>query len=92
MDIDRLGTEERKDLMSKGLCFYCKEGKHLARECPKKKGKSIQQNRGNNSQDNGQKKRYGGRDAFAHIRAILHNMEEEEVEIFYATAKENKGF
>ena len=33
--------EERTDLMKKGLCFRCKKGGHLSRDCPEKKEKVV---------------------------------------------------
>lgn len=30
-----LGTNERNRLRERGLCFYCKTGRHLYRDCPK---------------------------------------------------------
>jgi hypothetical protein len=39
MDIDAMTMEERTSLMRRGLCFFCKLAGHLARDCPKKKGK-----------------------------------------------------
>ena len=33
--------EERTELMKKGLCFRCRKGGHLSRDCPEKKGKAM---------------------------------------------------
>ena len=34
MDIDRLTTEERTQLMKEGKCFKCRKQGHLSRDCP----------------------------------------------------------
>ncbi|KAF6742681.1 hypothetical protein DFP72DRAFT_830182 [Ephemerocybe angulata] len=36
MEIDSITIEERKQLMSEGKCFYCREKGHMSRACPKK--------------------------------------------------------
>ena len=40
MEIDAnvrpLTNRERDQMRKEGTCFYCREGKHLARDCPKK--------------------------------------------------------
>lgn len=35
--VAKLSDSERNELRRKGLCFYCKEGGHISRNCPKKK-------------------------------------------------------
>lgn len=37
-DRPKLSQEERERLKSQGLCFRCKIGKHLARDCPERNG------------------------------------------------------
>jgi Zinc knuckle len=37
----KLTEEQREKLRKEGLCFYCKEKGHLAFDCPKKTGKSL---------------------------------------------------
>jgi hypothetical protein len=46
----------RKELKARGACFYCKNGEHIIRECPKKhldrlKKKTVKQDPSNNSED-----------------------------------------
>ena len=41
MDVDALTMEERKELMEKRACFFCKKPGHFAREC---RSKQRQQN------------------------------------------------
>ena len=48
MDVDvitkvykAMTDEERAELMKKGLCFQCRKGGHLSRDCPEKKGKAT---------------------------------------------------
>ena len=31
-----LSEKEHECMMKEGICFYCREGKHLAWDCPKK--------------------------------------------------------
>ena len=80
MDIDRVETDERSEHIKKGLCFYCHEGGHLARDCPKKRrgGPSrFRQNKTKNKEE-----------AWAKIRAIYHELEEDEQEKLMETMAE----
>jgi hypothetical protein len=46
-----LSDKEKDRLKRSGLCFFCKEGRHMSRECPKKiSGAGVLQT-GNNSDD-----------------------------------------
>ncbi|KAF8968228.1 hypothetical protein BDZ97DRAFT_1916075 [Flammula alnicola] len=73
MDIDAMSVEERTELMRKGACFFCKEQGHRAADCPKKKGKQPTK-----KYEPPAKKKYNAKDAHAHIRALIEDMEEEE--------------
>ena len=65
MDVDQMSTEERTKLMKEGKCFRCKNFGHLSRDCPNKNG-------------NNAPKKWDGKSAAAHIRAIISSMSEEE--------------
>ena len=36
LKIAKLDMEERKHLMARGACFFCRKDGHLAKECPEK--------------------------------------------------------
>jgi len=82
MDIDALALEEKEKLKRAGMCFYCKEGKHLALHCPKK---------GNKKQEE-PKKALKGRDLYTQIRSMTSELTEEEKEALYEIAQEEGGF
>ena len=67
MDVDRLTVEERNQLMKEGRCFRCRERGHTAREHDK-----------DGNPPNNNKKKWTGKDAAAHIRAIIADMDEED--------------
>jgi hypothetical protein len=48
IEITSLSKEERDEYMKKGLCFYCKGTNHVSCDCPKKKGRGQDYQRGGN--------------------------------------------
>ena len=66
MDVDRLTIEERTKLMKEGRCFKCKKQGHLSRDCPGEK--TVEE----------PKKKWDGKSAAAHIRALIAGMSQEE--------------
>ena len=42
MDIDAMSVEKHEGLMKAGKCFYCEEHGHMAKDCPKRKGKQVE--------------------------------------------------
>ena len=67
MDMDRLTVEERAQLMKEGKCFRCKKPGHRASEHDKD---------GNPPPTNN--KKWTGKDAATHIRALIASMDKEE--------------
>ena len=64
MDINRLMTEERTQLMKEGKCFKCRKQGHLSRDCP--------------PQGTEMPKPWNGKGAATHIRSIIYGMTQEE--------------
>jgi hypothetical protein len=71
MDIDRLGMDERTELMRKGACFNCRQVGHIAKDCPRK-----QWNGGGNQSNQALR----GKALHAHIRTLMGNLTEQERE------------
>jgi hypothetical protein len=49
IEINSLTKDKRDEYMKKGLCFYCKGTGHVLCNCPKKKGQSQDNQRGESS-------------------------------------------
>ena len=64
MDIDRLTTEERTQLMKEGKCFKCRKQGHLSRDCPLRGTETP--------------KPWTGKTAAMHIQLIISGMTQEE--------------
>ena len=89
VQIQRLSFEDQKRLMEKGLCFNCSKPGHFAVNCPDRKV----QKQGKFSQG---KKRYprkqqNVRKTFTSIRALVGELDDEEMELFQQMADE-EGF
>ena len=82
MDVDAMTTQERSELMRKGLCFGCKKPGHLSRNCPDKMRKTP-------SPQTPTKMK--GKELHAHVRALMAQMEEGDVEEFFAESAQ-EGF
>lgn len=79
MDVDMLTTEQRDEMMRKGLCFGCGKPGHIGKNCPDK-GKPTTT-----------PKKMKGKELFAHIRNLTMHMDDDEKEKFYDEA-EKEGF
>ena len=64
MDIDRLTTEERAQLMKEGKCFKCRKQGHLSKDCPPQGTETL--------------KPWSGKTAATHIRSIISRMMQKE--------------
>jgi hypothetical protein len=82
MDVDAMTTEERTEMMKKGLCFGCKKPGHLSRNCP---------DRNQRTPPSQILKKMKGKELHAHIRALMAQMEDEDVEEFF-TESAQEGF
>jgi hypothetical protein len=83
MDIDAMTTEEREEMMRVGLCFRCKKPGHVSRYRPN-------QNRTPPPQQAPPKK-MKGKELHAHVRALMAQMEEDDVDEFLKESGE-QGF
>lgn len=96
MDVDAITTEERDEMMKKGLCFRCKEPGHISKDCPTK-GQSTSKGTKPPSYASTWKpttttqKKMSGKELLTHIRALTAEMDEGEKEKFYDEA-EKEGF
>ena len=78
MDVDVMLTKERAELMKKGLCFCCKKLGHLSQNCPDKVLRSPPLQF---------PKKMKGKELHAHVRSLLAQMEENDVNEFLNDAK-----
>ncbi|KAJ3508838.1 hypothetical protein NMY22_g16489 [Coprinellus aureogranulatus] len=86
MDVDALTTEERKELLQKRACFYCKKPGHFARECRSRQrdGNAAPIANFNTSQSS----KLSVKEAARSIRSLLAQYTgQEEDEIFKTCAK-----
>ena len=97
MDIDAMTTEQRDEVMKKGLCFGCGKQGHLSRDCPMKKRPTTSSTPPSYASTwapaltNMQKKKMSGKELYTHIWSLTAQMDEEEKEIFLNEAEE-EGF
>ena len=83
-----MSLEKKEGLMKAGKCFYCEEHGHMAKECPKKKGKQKEEPP---KYEELTKKWKMGKELYAHIRSLLKGLDEEEYKILMEEA-EGSGF
>ena len=88
MDIDGMSIEKKEGLMKAGKCFYCEEHGHMAKECPKKKGKQKEEPP---KYKESMKKWKTGKELYAHIRSLSKDLDEEEYQVLMEEA-EGLGF
>jgi len=81
MDIDQMTPERHAECMQKGLCFSCGKQGHLGKDCPDRAGTSKQT----------QTKKYNGKELHQHIRSLLKDMNDEEIDEFWKEL-EAQGF
>lgn len=81
MDVDAMTMEERDEMMKAGLCFRCKKPGHVSRNCPNR----------NKAPPPPPPKKMKGKELHAHVRALMAQMEEEDVEEFLEESG-NQGF
>ena len=68
--------------MKEGKCFKCRSFGHLARDCPNKQ-----------KTQNSPPKKWTGKDAAAHVRALIAQMDNDEKQKFQENAEaEGLGF
>ena len=100
MDVDSITTEQREEMMKKGLCFKCGKPGHRSRD--HKEGEaststtkpptySSTWKTPNQTSNSSTSKKMSGKELFAHVRALTAQMEEGEKETFYEEA-EKEGF
>ena len=98
MDVDvitkvfkTMTDEERTELMRKGLCFRCKKGGHLSRDCPERKGKTTTPQSTTPAPTPATSKKMTAKELTAHICSLTALFSEEEKTEFYDEA-EKEGF
>jgi len=92
MDVDTLqtGKEERwQKLMKEGKCFNCETWGHRAKDCPKKAANQGQTPKPQTPSP--EKKVFKGKESFAHIKAMIAELPDEEKDTFWKTVDE-EGF
>ena len=91
IDIDAMSTKKREGLMKAGKSFYCEEQGHMAKDCPKKKGKQAERKNEPPKYDEPQKKWKTGKELYAHIRTLSKDLDEEEYKVLMEES-ETLGF
>ena len=76
-----MSMEKKEGLMKAGKCFYCEEHRHMAKDCPKKKGKQVEQKEKLLKYKETSKKWKTGKELYAHIRSLLKDLDKEEYKV-----------
>ena len=87
IDIDAMSTEKREGLMRAGKSFYCEVQGHMAKDCPKKKGKQVERKDEPSKHDGLLKKWKTGKELYTHIRSLAAELNEDEHEEFMKEAE-----
>ena len=90
MDVDAMTTQERENIMRKGLCFGCKQPGHISRNCPKKSQGPTPPSSERTPPPPPQKK-WKGKELHAHIKALVAQMEDDDADTFLEEAAK-EGF
>jgi hypothetical protein len=89
MDVDAMTTQEREDIMKKGLCFFCREPGHISKFCLKKgQGRSPPPS---TMPTNPPVKKWKGKELHTHIKALIAQMEADDVNTFFEESSK-EGF
>ena len=78
MNMDIMLTEERAELMEKGLCFSYKKLGHLSQNCPDKALRTPPPQF---------PKKIKGKELYAHVQSLLAQMEQNDIKEFFNDAK-----
>ena len=91
MDINTMSLEKKEGLIKAGKCFYCEEHRHMAKDCPKKKGQQVEWKEELPKYQEKSKKWKTGKELYAHIRSLSKDLDEEEYKVLMEEA-EGSGF
>jgi len=95
MDVDSITTEQRTEMMRKGLCFKCKKPGHRSRECTEGEASTSSTKPPTYAStwrsSNNTPKKMNGKELLAHVRTLTAQLEEGEKEVFFDEA-EKEGF
>ena len=89
MDVDVMTFQERTELMKKGACFCCKQVGHLSRDFPNKTFVNSVSTCA--PPPPVPKKITSGKEAFAHIQALVAELDDKEKEEVFLLG-EKEGF
>ena len=81
MDVDAMSVEKQEGLMKAGKCFYCEEHGHMAKDCPKKKGKQVEWKEEPPKYEETLKKWKMDKELYAHITSLSKDLDEEEYKV-----------
>ena len=83
-----MSVEKKEGLMRAEKCFYCEEHGHMAKECPKKKGKQKEEPL---KYEELMKKWKMGKELYTHIRSLSKDLDKEEYKVLMEEV-EGSGF